>query len=194
MKRLLVLFPLVALIFFSFSSCSFKKQTTEEIIKGKATEVLSALKSKDMVKLSKMIHPDKGIRFSPYSYVDINKDIVFNSAEIKTAFTDRKVYTWGSYDGSGDPISLTFSDYYKKFIYDVDFLNAKETGYNKILGQGTTTNNSIDVYPGSNIVEYYFPGFDPKYQGIDWKSLRLVFEKKGSTWYLVGIIHAQWTI
>jgi (p)ppGpp synthase/HD superfamily hydrolase len=29
---------------------------------------------------------------------------------------------------------------------------------------------------------------------MDWRSLRLVFEKKNDIWYLVGIIHDQWTI
>jgi UDP-N-acetyl-2-amino-2-deoxyglucuronate dehydrogenase len=31
-------------------------------------------------------------------------------------------------------------------------------------------------------------------EGMDWRSLRLVFEKKNDIWYLVGIIHDQWTI
>ena len=43
-------------------------------------------------------------------------------------------------------------------------------------------------------MEYHFPGIDPKFEGMDWRSLRLVFEQKNCTWYLVGIIHAQWTI
>jgi hypothetical protein len=43
------------------------------------------------------------------------------------------------------------------------------------------------------IVEYYFPGFDPQYGGMDWRSLRLVFSDHGGTWYLAGIIHDEWT-
>jgi (p)ppGpp synthase/HD superfamily hydrolase len=44
------------------------------------------------------------------------------------------------------------------------------------------------------MVEYHFSGFDPKYEGMDWRSLRLVFEEKDNIWHLVGIIHDQWTI
>jgi hypothetical protein len=29
---------------------------------------------------------------------------------------------------------------------------------------------------------------------MDWRSLRLVFEEQGGSWYLVGIVHDQWTI
>lgn len=174
------------------------KEGTEEyvkdIIEGRSREVLTALKNEDMVKLSQAVHPDRGVRFSPYGHVDTKNDLIFTADQIKNIASDTKVYTWGSYDGSGEPIQLTFKDYYSKFVYDEDFLAAKEIGYNKILGKGNTLINSSDVYPKSIIVEYHFPGFDPQYEGMDWRSLRLVFEKMGSAWYLVGIIHDQWTI
>ena len=135
-----------------------------------------------------------GVRFSPYAYVDVDKDLVFTADKVKKLATDSTLYLWGYYDGSGEPIRLKFSDYYKKFIYDVDFLNAEQVGYNKTLGHGNSLNNSFEVYKNSIIVEYYFSGFDPQYGGMDWRSLRLVFEKKNDVWYLVGIIHDQWTI
>ncbi|NLE25228.1 MAG: hypothetical protein GX625_07790, partial [Clostridiaceae bacterium] len=82
----------------------------------------------------------------------------------------------------------------KIFIYDVDFASAEKIGYNEILGHGNTLENSAEVYKDSMVVEYHFPGLDPQYEGMDWRSLRIVFEKHNDTWYLVGIIHDQWTI
>jgi hypothetical protein len=166
----------------------------KNIIEKRSFEVLGFIRDYDLEKLSLAIHPEKGVRFSPYGYVDVEKDLVFHQQEIKKIVDDSTVFLWGSYDGTGDPIELTFKDYWKKFIYDVDFLNAEETGYNKELGHGNSLNNSAEVYKSSIIVEYYFPGFDPQYEGMDWRSLRLVFEKANDTWYLVGIIHDQWTI
>jgi len=29
------------------------------------------------------------------------------------------------------------------------------------------------------VVEYHFPGIDPQYGGLDWRSLRLVFQQSG---------------
>jgi hypothetical protein len=29
---------------------------------------------------------------------------------------------------------------------------------------------------------------------MDWESLRLVFQEEGGVWYLVGVIHDEWTI
>ena len=166
----------------------------KSIIEERSKGVLAAIKNYDLEKLANAIHPDKGVRFSPYGYVDVKNDLVFTADEVKKLANDPKQYHWGYYDGIGDPITLSFSDYHKKFIYDVDFVNAEEVGYNKTLGFGNSLNNSFEVYKNSIIVEYYFSGFDPQYEGMDWRSLRLVFEKKGDIWYLVGIIHDQWTI
>lgn len=169
-------------------------ETPKSIINEKATAAISALKEKDMDKLSKLVHSEKGVRFSPYGYVDVENDLLFDLSEVKNLNTDTTVYTWGKFDGTGDPIELTFDDYYKKFIFDVDFTDAEQIGYNETLGQGNTINNSAEVYKNSIIVEYHFSGIDPQYEGMDWRSLRLAFENINDTWYLVGIIHDQWTI
>lgn len=169
-------------------------EKAEKIISSRATEVILALKNKDMEKLSFFIHPIKGVRFSPYAYVHLNRDLVFTADEIQNLYKDETKFWWGEYDGSGDLIKLSFKEYFDDFVYDEDFTNAREIGYNRIIGTGNTLNNNFETYPGSIIVEYHFPGFDPKYGGMDWSSLRLVFEEKDSVWYLVGIIHDQWTI
>lgn len=157
-------------------------------------QVLTAFKNGDFAKLSTYIHPDKGVRFSPYAYVNNNADQKFTASQIKGMAGSTTVYNWGSYDGSGKPIELTFSEYVKKFVYDQDFLQAKQVSFNHPIGTGNTQNNAAKVYPNATIIEYHFPGFDPKVEGMDWKSLRLVFEQKNGVWYLVGVIHAQWTV
>ena len=54
--------------------------------------------------------------------------------------------------------------------------------------------NQFEVYESPIIVEYYFSGFNPEYEGMDWRSLRLVFEEIRGHWKLVGLINNQWTI
>ncbi|MCH8319182.1 MAG: hypothetical protein IIA88_11930 [Bacteroidetes bacterium] len=179
--------------------------TPQQVITDRANDAILAIKNRDMVKLSDLVHPDEGIRFSPYSHVDVINDIVIPVTRLENIFDDEIKYTWGTYAGSGEPLELNFTEYFKRFIYDQDFANAKEIGYNKIIGRGNSQNNILETYPGSIFVEYHFPGFDPKYEGMDWKSLRLVFSSKGgsrlesgeekdSAWYLIAIIHDQWTI
>jgi len=89
---------------------------------------------------------------------------------------------------------MNFRDYISGYVYDVDFLTAPEVLINQKSDRGNTINNAFDVYAGKYLIEYYFSGFEPKYEGMDWKSLMLVFDKKDGQRYLIGVIHGQRTI
>ncbi len=165
----------------------------KKILMDKSMKILKTLKENNMTALSKFIHPKKGVRFSPYSFV-LNDDITFKPNELIDAMDKNLVYFWGLYDGTGDDITLSFKDYFKKFVYDADFLNAEKVSYNKIIRHGNTLINIQEMYPKGRFVEYHFSGFDPKLEGMDWTSLRLVFEKYRNKWVLVGLVHGRWTI
>jgi hypothetical protein len=165
---------------------------TQQIVLDRASEVIAILKNGDMLTLSKYIHPRLGLRFSPYAFVK-DTDQVFSTSEVAGLLTDNIVYDWGNYDGSGAPIELTFGEYYSQFVYDVDFANAPQIALNHRLGESSSLYNNHEFYPSAMIVEFYFPGFDPQYEGMDWRSLRLVFIQDSNNWYLAGIIHDQWT-
>lgn len=171
-----------------------KPESAENIIKITADQVIRAIGQKDGELLSGYIHPEEGVRFTPYTYVSVEKDVVFHQEEIKDFFKNQKEFLWGRYDGTGEEIRLTPGEYYNKFIYSDDFRNAEKIGYNEVLSSGNMLENQFEVYPKAIVVEYYFPGFDPQYEGMDWKSLRLVFQQAENQWLLVGIIHNQWTI
>lgn len=171
-----------------------KPEIAEKLIKETADKVIGAISGKNAEVLSEYAHPGKGVRFTPYTTVSVEKDVVFDKERLKTFFKDQKDYLWGHYDGTGENISLSPAEYYEKFIYSEDFANAKEIGYNKVLSSGNMLENQFEVYDNAIIVEYYFPGFNPDYAGMDWKSLRLVFQQYGDEWKLTGIIHNQWTI
>ncbi|MBW4081542.1 hypothetical protein [Paenibacillus sp. S150] len=160
-----------------------------------AATVVRALQQGNMETLASWAHRDKGIRFSPYAYVNTEADLVFGRDELKGLMQDSGDYVWGEFAGSGESIKLSFAEYFKRFVYDADFLNDAETALNKGLGHGTTLNNINEVYPKDSydFVEYYIDGVDPAYEGMDWRSLRLVFEKIGDDRALVGIVHDEWT-
>jgi len=160
-----------------------------------ARTVMRALEKGDMSVLAAWVHPEKGLRFSPYAYVDTKADLVFTRDQVEKLMKDPKVRVWRYFAGSGDEIKMTYAEYHKRFVYDADFIKEAEIVENKTLGQGTTINNLFEVYPEAShsFVEYYIDGIDPKYEGMDWRSLRLVFEKMGHDHALVGIIHDQWT-
>lgn len=170
-----------------------KQQTT---VLEAASSVLGALKKGDMASLAAWADPEHGVRFSPYAYVDVKSDLVFKQDELKGLMQDSTTYTWGFFDGSGEPIATTYADYHQRFVYDADFATKGKAAPNQILASGTTVNNIGEAYPRERyeFVEYYIAGVDPQYNGMDWRSLRLVFANTGKGYALVGIIHDQWTI
>jgi hypothetical protein len=170
-------------------------QESKRVIAGRAQSVLQALKAGNIAKFSTFVHPQKGVRFSPYAQILPDEDRVIKQNQLVRMWSSKTRYKWGGYDGSGDPIRLSFRKYHKRFIFDHDFSRAESVVYNPAhMSRGNTPNNIPEIYPQSIAVEYHFSGFEERYSGHDWVSLWLVFEKKGSTWYLVGIVHDEWTI
>lgn len=159
-----------------------------------ADMIVSAMEEKDIETLANFVHPSKGVRFSPYGYINVDEHLVFTAEELNELLENDTVHQWGSFDGTGDPIEMTFTEYYQRFVYDEDYLNAEIRSVDERLGQGNTIDNLADVYPDTTVVEYHFSGFDPQYDGMDWRSLRIVLEKEAGQWYLVAIIHDEWTI
>jgi len=158
-----------------------------------ALQAVELIADQDFTALEGLTDPTTGIRFTPYPYVSAT-DLIFVGSDITNFFTDPTVYTFGSFDGTGDPIELTKSDYYSSFIYDEDFENAPHISLNWMMGTGNMISNHETFYPSSKTVEFHFTGFNPSYAGMDWRSLRLVFQKFGTDWKLVGVVHGQWTI
>jgi len=166
----------------------------DSLLLNRTIEITTVLDKKDYTRLADFFHPTEGVRFTPYGYIDTAHDIKFTKDQFLTQLKNKSKQRWGSYDGSGDPINLTVEDYFKKFVYDVRFLYPEKLSLNKTLGLGNSLDNLPLVYPGSSYTESYFSGFDKKYGGLDWRSLKLVFKQQGEQVYLVGVIHGQWTI
>lgn len=167
----------------------------DSILSFLTKKVLILIKEKNYVSFAENIHPVSGLRFSPYGYIDSSKDVRLTKDRFLSLVKNkRQKLAWGSYDGSGESILLTLEEYFKEFVYDVDFVNPEKLATNKMIGLGNSPNNLESIYPGFPFTESHFSGFDKKYEGMDWRSLRLVFKKEGDHYYLVAIIHDQWTI
>jgi len=159
-----------------------------------ARQVVVTLKAQDGKKLASLVHPEKGVRFSSSAYVDIASDVVFSKAQIETFWTDEKTYTWGFADGTGDPINMTPSQYCHEYIMSKDFLSPSSINVNSDRAAGNTSNNAALVYPNGTRVEYYIePSIRDGVAELDWAALRLVFERSGDYWFLIAVIHDEWT-
>ena len=171
-----------------------QQQSAANSLLATAVAVVELIDDADFDAVADYIHPVDGVRFSPYGHVDTDNHLVFSDSDLAGIMQSNEQYTWGAFDGTGDPIDKTFAEYYDRFIYDAEFANPELIGNDTIIGTGNTLINLDDVYPDASFVEFHFSGFDPQYDGMDWRSLRLVFEEDNGNWQLVGIVHDEWTI
>lgn len=173
----------------------FEEQAQKDsVLITRTQEILTAIKARDYPKLAAHFHPEEGVRFSPYGYIDTVRHVHFTSQDFIKQSGEEGTISWGSYDGTGKDIQMSMEAYFDKFVYEVDFLNAEQLSVNEVLAKGNSLINIQEVYPGADFTESYFSGFEEKYGGMDWRSLRLVFKYEGGRPWLVGIVHDQWTI
>lgn len=160
-----------------------------------AQQVLALLNRQDIEAVARMVDPVAGVRFSPYGTVDAPSDVRLSGEALRQAWAQNRRFTWGVYDGSGEPIEKAIRDYFAEFVLDADFASAPKTAVNQIIGRGNSVINLDTAYAGATFVEFHFPGFDPALQGMDWKSLRLILKpRREGGWWLVGVVHDGWTI
>lgn len=170
-----------------------QEKSEEELVQETADKVISLIKAKDVEELTNYVHQEKGVLFSPYAHIE--KDaITVKKDEIANTFKSQDKLTWGTRDGSGEPIELTPIEYYNEFIYDANYAEADEVVLNPTEPRGNTIKNIDEVFPDTHVVEYYVKGTEEN-GNMDWKALNLVFEKdQTGEWRLVAIVHDQWTI
>jgi hypothetical protein len=169
---------------------SFKDQ-----LAGIEKLAITLLQNGDLERLAKYINPEKGLRFSPFAYVDLKKDLVFSCTQINNFFRSHHQYTWGYNEENGLPIRLSSTDFYKMYVYDSPYADTNEISYYQNSSPEFNTSNCFEVYPHAIIVEYRVNEVNSRDNpNTNWRSIRLVFEKEGKGWYLVGIIHDQWIL
>ena len=209
MKNIFVLIFIVSVFVISCNNTSKNNSDTEKKNDSTAASVIDSIsdekliqdaklilqyfKNKEYSKLAEYVGPH-GLRFSAYAFIDTTKDVVLNAQQIRNAATSKDVLLWGEYDGSGEPIKMTIEQYFADFVIDADFLKKGEISINEFLQRGNTTNNILEAYPDCKWVEFFIKGEDPKYDGLDWTAIHIVFQIVEEKAVLVGVVHDEWTI
>lgn len=178
----------------SFTISTPPVTTSEQKVLATAREVISALSARDYQKLEGLVSSD-GLSLNFYPQLDLVKNLIPKS-EISIIPKDTEIYLWGYTDGKGDPINLTRAEFLSKGIYtnSVDYLKAPDVAVNKILGNGNYGNTIDKDVNGRTYVAFHFSGFDPKYAGMDWTTLYLVFDSVNGEYKLRGIAKDNWSI
>ena len=203
MRRLIMLFWVLSLSLI-FSGCDINtidESVLENIdivqaefdITTSSETVITILQDNQLWNLVEWIHPEKWIRFSPYTYIDVEEHNILFSGDIINN-TDQN-YVWGYTDWKWDAIELSISDYISMYAGNADYIwSATEVLIDYETMRWNNLNNINEIYPDSKYIEYYISGFDPQYDGMDWKSITIVFEEFEWEYYVVWIINWSWTI
>jgi hypothetical protein len=69
--------------------------------------VIELLQNYELNQLSQRVHPQKGVRFTPYTYVNLESDNVLYAQDLDDI--DYSEYVWGYYDGRGNDIIFTIT-------------------------------------------------------------------------------------
>jgi hypothetical protein len=169
-----------------------KNLSKEETLKKLNDGILKALKAKDYRSLADNIHPEKGVRFSMYGYINPARDKKFSLSDFRKYVYSNTKFTFGERDGSGDIYVVSIKDYLAKWVFKRDFTTGQYL-LNHFRGEGNSLNNLKEIYPGADFTENYIAGSE-KYSGMDWNSLRLVFEEFNGRYYLIAVVNDEWTI
>ncbi|WP_417900366.1 hypothetical protein ABN702_09015 [Bacillus haimaensis] len=104
MRMMALLLILIAGI--SSIGCSMKEMKEMEAPEPVVEKELSAedtalaavklLKERDFSALKDLIHPTKGVRFTPYGYIDVEKNLVFSAGEVGALKENQQIYLWGN--------------------------------------------------------------------------------------------------
>lgn len=157
-----------------------------------ATGVLDAFARGDWTMVADL-SADTGVRFTPHTHVNVETDQTLMNDELATFDTDQTQRTWGTAEGSGEPIVMTNTEYLARYVWDHDYRTSSDVRWNAVQDRGNAIDNVQNVYPGASVVEYHFSGFDEQYGGMDWRSLRLVMaQDDAGQWTLYGVIHDEW--
>ena len=158
-----------------------------------AENILVVIKARDFKKLSSFVHPVLGVRFSPYAYVNTADSTVLSARQLANPATLSEIVNWAAFAADDTSRIMSIRRYFDRFVYDKDFLHAENKSVNRFSSGGTDLNNIREAFPGADVVEFHFPGFDPLYEGMDFRTLRLVLKTEDTKTYLTGIVHAEWT-
>jgi hypothetical protein len=165
-----------------------------------AAYVALLLKNKDWEALSYLAHPNRGVAFSPWPYVDEENRVELSADNIKALGSDNTVRVWGELP-SGDPIECAFAEYYDRYIFDRDYTTAPQAGLDRYIKESNDVDNLFTFTGGDfgGYVDFYIPGSGPD-ADFNWSSLRLAFDwyktedNAPGRLYLTAIVHGCWTM
>ncbi len=153
-------------------------------------DLRTAVANRDGDLLASLVEPERGLRLRHSWW---NNEILLRGDEVAGLFTDDTVYDWGTADGSGLPITGTFSETLLPLL-DRDLLPATERACNEVI-HGPTAGMTIvpESYEAVPFISFYrSPG--PDQLEFDWGTWVVGIEQWNGQFYLSTLVHYAYEI
>ena len=175
------------------SSIPTTADNSQQTLRQQAVRIQRALAHNNFSSITSDIHPTRGVRFSMYAYVHVDKDKVFSREQFAQYLQQSNIrFTWGEKDGTGELLITPLPVYLETWVDAKKFNEARIT-INEFESRGNMINNVHEAYPQSDVVDFHYKG-SAQYDGVDWRGMRLVFDDYQGKRYLVGIVNDRWTV
>lgn len=150
----------------------------------------TAIVDRDGQALAQLVALERGLRFRRHWW---NPGIRFEDEEVLDIFSSAQSFDWGVADGSGSPITGSFSQVMLPLL-DRNLLGATEMACNEILHGGTAGIIQLPpIYEGLNYYSVHRPPTDTENE-LDWGSWVVGFETWQGRYYLSFLVHYEWEI
>lgn len=161
-----------------------------------AADLLSLVARADYAALSARACDRGALAFAPYarnlSRLHLSR---LEAAELRRFASIDRLYEWGRYDGSGEPIRLTPLAYHQRFVWDIDY-RTRALPQRMGVDQLRTDSDLAAVaqaFPGAEAIVYRYPGAE-RLDRKDARELILVGRTRPQGWCLLALAHSEDTV
>lgn len=149
----------------------------------------AAIAGRDSQLLTELVHPQRGLRLRLNWW---NEEILLSGDEVAQLFDQTATYDWGTEDGSGFPVSGSFSAVLLPLL-EKDFVGAPRLACDEIL-HGPTA--GLVILPDGYEQLHYFSAYRPapESQEFDWGTWVIGVDRWQGQYYLSYLIHYDYEI
>lgn len=148
-----------------------------------------AIQNQDGRLLASLIHPERGLRLRLSWW---NEEVLVPGEDVAGLFTSPTAYDWGMNEGSGEPVSGSFSEVLLPFLQK-DLLGATESACDEIL-HGPTAGMMLlpEGYQQVHSFTLYRPA--PADSEFDWGTWAVGIERWEGQYHLSYLVHYRYEI